>query len=200
MVYRVASLILGLIIGFYWGRVIRMARKARKRTGRAANFFPPEPIGRVLRILWIPVVVIWIVHPFVTAHAILHWLILTPLWHSPWIACPAVVIAFACLWLSQICWRTMGKNWRMGIDPVERTSLVSEGPYAYVRHPIYALSQAMMLATVIAIPSPLMIAAGAFHIALLQWEARREESHMTTVHGQTYLDYCARVRRFLPLR
>ena len=30
-------------------------------------------------------------------------------------------------------------------------------------------------------------------------EARREEAHLTLLHGQPYLDYCAQVRRFLPL-
>jgi protein-S-isoprenylcysteine O-methyltransferase Ste14 len=199
MAYRVCTFILGLIIAAYWGRVVRMARKARQRTGRAANFFPPEPVGRLLRVLWIPVVIIWVVHPFITSLVQPRWIILRPLWSNLWIACPAVVIAFACFGASRVCWRTMGKNWRMGIDPSERNTLVVAGPFAYVRHPIYALSQAMMLASVAAIPSPLMIGAGLMHVLLLQWEARREESHLVGVHGQAYLDYCARVRRFVPV-
>jgi protein-S-isoprenylcysteine O-methyltransferase Ste14 len=92
----------------------------------------------------------------------------------------------------------MGKNWRMGIDPAEKNPLLVAGPFACVRHPIYALSQAMMLATLVAIPSPLMLAAGTCHLSLIQWEARREESHLKQVHGQPYADYCARVRRFVP--
>ena len=45
MAYRLAAVSMGLIIGAYWARVARMARKARRNTGRAANFLPPEPIG-----------------------------------------------------------------------------------------------------------------------------------------------------------
>ena len=60
MAYRLAALALGLLVGAYWLRVIRMARKARKKTGRAANFLPPEMVGRVLRVVWIPVVVGWV--------------------------------------------------------------------------------------------------------------------------------------------
>jgi protein-S-isoprenylcysteine O-methyltransferase Ste14 len=88
----------------------------------------------------------------------------------------------------------------MGIDPAERTSLVVAGPFAYVRHPIYALSQLMMLASVVAVPSYVMIAVGVMHIVLLQWEVRREEAHMLQVHGAAYTDYCARVGRFIPHR
>lgn len=198
MSYRILLLLLGLIVAGYWARVVRMARKARKTTGRAANFLPPEPVGRVLRILWVPVVIVWVAHPFVTALAAPRARIVNPLWASPWIAGPAVLAAAACFWASRICWRAMGKNWRMGIDPAERTALVVGGPFAYVRHPIYALSQAMMLASAIALPSPLMLGAALLHVLLLQWEARREEGHMLRQHGDDYSAYCARVRRFVP--
>jgi len=198
MSYRVSAFILGLIIGGYWLRVLRMARKAKRTRGRAANFLPPEPVGRILRVLWIPIVLVWIVHPFVTslAHPVRGRF--TPLIASGWLAWPAVALAGLCFWLTRICWRTMGKSWRMGIDPTERTALVIAGPYRYVRHPIYALSQLMMLASAAAIPSPLMIAAALLHVLLLQWEARREEAHLISVHGQDYRQYCTRIGRFIP--
>jgi protein-S-isoprenylcysteine O-methyltransferase Ste14 len=199
MAYRLAAVSMGLIIGAYWARVARMARKARRNTGRAANFLPPEPIGRFLRLIWIPIVVIWIVHPFLTAAARPSWTILRPLYRRASIAWPMAAIVLACFLATRACWKFMGKSWRMGIDPSEKTTLILDGPWARVRHPIYALSQAMMLATIIAIPSPLLIAAGLLHLTLLQWEARREEAHLKAVHGQPYVDYCARVRRFLPL-
>jgi protein-S-isoprenylcysteine O-methyltransferase Ste14 len=92
----------------------------------------------------------------------------------------------------------MGRQWRMGIDPTERSKLISAGPYAYVRHPIYAISQAMMVATVCALPSPLLIAAGAVHLILIQWEARREESYLLNMDRASYEAYCLRVGRFIP--
>jgi protein-S-isoprenylcysteine O-methyltransferase Ste14 len=199
MMYRIPILILGLIVSAYWGRVLRMARKARQKTGRAANFLPPEPVGRMLRILWVPVVLVWVTHPFVTALSSGSIRLLRPFIASPWVAWPAVALVAVCFQASRVCWRTMGKNWRMGIDPSERTALVVGGAFAYVRHPIYALSQAMMLASVIDIPSPLMIAAGLSHVLLLQWEARREEGHLRLVHGEEYRRYCAQVSRFFPL-
>jgi protein-S-isoprenylcysteine O-methyltransferase Ste14 len=198
MAYRLAVVVIGTVVGAYWLRVLRMARKARKKNGRAAHFLPPEPVGRLLRLIWIPVVVVWITHPFFTAATRSAPLVARPLFGSAWIAWPAALATAACFWASRICWKTMGKNWRMGIDPTEQNALVLGGPYAYVRHPIYALSQAMMLATAIALPSPLMIAAGLTHVLLLQWEARREEGHLRGVHGSRYADYCQVAGRFIP--
>jgi protein-S-isoprenylcysteine O-methyltransferase Ste14 len=198
MAYRLAALVIGLIVGAYWARVARMARKARRRTGRAANFLPPEKLGLALRLIWAPVVVIWIGQPFVTAIGRPNWRILQPLNHSAYLAWPAAAVVIACFQATRACWKFMGKNWRMGIDPTEKNPLLIEGPFARVRHPIYALSQVMMLATVAAIPSPLMLLAGLAHLVLVRWEARREEAHLGQVHGQRYRDYCARVRRFVP--
>jgi protein-S-isoprenylcysteine O-methyltransferase Ste14 len=193
-------LIAGIVVLIYWGRVARMAWKQRRRSGRAANFLPPEPLGKVLRLVWIPAVIVWIVHPFVTA-----WLAeppapLRPLFYSPWLAWPAAALAVVALALTLLCWRRMGKSWRMGIDPAEKTQLVLSGPYRLVRHPIYALSSLLMLCTLLIVPSPLMLAAGAVHLLLLQWEARREERHLLGQHGDAYARYCARVGRFVPIR
>jgi protein-S-isoprenylcysteine O-methyltransferase Ste14 len=189
-----------MIVGGYWLRVLRMARKARKKTGRAANFLPTETIGRVLRIVWVPIIMIWVSQPFVTGLIQPRRGPLAPLVRSAWIAWVMVLVAGVCFWLSRVCWKAMGRSWRMGIDPAERTSLVLSGPYQYVRHPIYALSQLMMLATMTATPSPLMLVAGVFHLVLMQWEARREERHMLQTHGDAYSNYCSRVSRFLPLK
>jgi len=178
---------------------MRMAYKARVK-GRASNLIPPEPIGRILRLIWTPLILIWVSQPFISALA--HdpprpWRLL---YYDLRIAWPAVVIVAICFAVTRVCWKRMGAGWRMGIDPGEQTVLVATGPFAYVRHPIYALSQAMMLATVAAVPSPLMIAAALLHLALLQWESRREEAHLLRVQPEQYARYRSQVGRFLPKR
>jgi protein-S-isoprenylcysteine O-methyltransferase Ste14 len=55
-----------------------------------------------------------------------------------------------------------------------------------------------MAATVIAIPSPLMILTGLIHLSLLQWEARREEQYLLHAHGPLYGEYLKHVGRFMP--
>ncbi len=182
----------------YWWRVVRMASKARRRTGRAANFIPAEPVGRAIRLVWQPVVWAWVGLPLAAAFAGRLPAGLRPVYHQPavrWAAAAAVAAGFVA---TRACWRRMGKSWRMGIDPGERTALVVTGPFARVRHPIYALSSLMMAATVVAVPSPAMAAVAAVHLLLLRWEARREERHLSAVHGAAYDRYLADVGRFLP--
>lgn len=192
------ALLLGFILAAYWARVVRLAIKARRRTGKAANFLPPEPLGRVLRILWYPVVVAWIAHAFYSAFTTFPPTLLRPLYHQPIVASLAVLIAALALAATLVCWKKMGKSWRMGIDPAEKTGLIVTGPYAYVRHPIYALSALLMLASVLCLPTPLMVALAVIHITFLGWEARREERHLVTVHGGEYANYCASTGRFFP--
>jgi protein-S-isoprenylcysteine O-methyltransferase Ste14 len=195
----VAPLLLGTIMAAYWGRVMRMAYKAKIK-GRASNLIPPEPIGKFLRLIWTPLILIWVSQPLITAFARRPPRPWQPLYYNPRIAWPAVLIVAVCFTATWVCWKRMGSAWRMGIDPAEKTALIASGPFAYVRHPIYSLSQLMMLATVAAVPSPLMIAAALLHLILLQWESRREEAHLLRVQPEQYARYRQQVGRFLPKR
>ena len=192
------ALILGLILATYWSRVIRMVLKQRRQTGRDANFVPPEPLGRAIRIIWYPVVVAWVTHPFVSAYKTRPPTLLAPPVQNNALAIAGLVLAIVALIGSWICWKRMGKSWRMGIDPNESTQLIVTGPYAYVRHPIYALSSLLMIAALLVLPTPLMLVLAVIHLTFLQWEARREERHMLAVNGDRYAAYRARVGRFLP--
>jgi protein-S-isoprenylcysteine O-methyltransferase Ste14 len=175
-----------------------MAWKMRCKTGRAANFIPTEPLGKILRIIWQPIVWAWIALPFFAAFKAPSHAPDYPLYQSQFAQWIGVFLAIFSLLATRACWKRMGKSWRMGIDPSEKTALVFTGPYAYVRHPIYALSSLLMVATVIVLPTPLMIAVAVIHLLLLQWEARREERHLSHIHGAQYDEYYARVGRFIP--
>lgn len=198
MSLRIPALLLGVILVIYWGRVLQMAARSRKRAGRSANLIPREKLGRALRLFWAPAIIIWVGQPWVTALIRTPSQLLVPLYCNAWIAWAAVAVCAVGLAATWICWKKMGRQWRMGIDPTERSQLISTGPYAYVRHPIYAISQAIMIASICAIPSPLMIAAGAVHLILIQWEALREEKYLLNVDRAAYEAYCLRVGRFIP--
>jgi protein-S-isoprenylcysteine O-methyltransferase Ste14 len=192
--------LISLILTIYWGRVLRLVYKVRRATGRSANFAPPEPVGRLLRIVWYPAVVVWIVHGYLLLiirrpPAVLRPI---PMLQIPAIEWIAVAVAAMALGATLVCWKRMGKSWRMGINPNEKTQLIITGPYAYVLHPIYALSSLLMLATIAAIPSPLMFIVGVVHLVLLQWEAWREEQYLIQLHGAAYEHYRGMVGRFLP--
>ncbi len=195
------SLLVGVLIAAYWARVLRMALRSRRRAGHGANLLPPEPLGRILRFFWFPTVGLWIALPLIAALTTHHrqgFHIVAP-WPIPmtaqWLAVGVAVIAFIG---TLICWRRMGRSWRMGIDPGDTTRLIITGPFAYVRHPIYMLSSVLMLCAVAVAPSILMFIVAAVHIGLLNWEARREEKYLLKLHGVLYAGYMAHTGRFLP--
>jgi protein-S-isoprenylcysteine O-methyltransferase Ste14 len=200
MLHSLPHLIAALIVTAYWARAMRLAYKFKKQTGNAANFTPPEDLGRKIRILWRPLVLLWIAHFFINALTSQPKLpfLLRPLAQNQILSWIAVAILAAGLAATLICWKRMGKSWRMGINPNEKTQLIVSGPYAYIRHPIYAIQSLMLLASAALLPSPLMLISCLLMITFLQWEARREEKYLVIHHGQGYIDYCRQTGGFVP--
>ncbi|HYE17219.1 MAG TPA: isoprenylcysteine carboxylmethyltransferase family protein [Tepidisphaeraceae bacterium] len=195
------SVIVGAILLVYWVKVLQLVVRTRRTVGRAANIVPPEPLGRALRIVWGPAVVLWIFLPLLVPFVLDPPAGLRPIWNvygNGIVGWTMVAIALAALTITWVCWIKMGTSWRMGIDPNEKTRLVFTGPYSRVRHPIYGLSQVLGVVAVVVMPSPVMIAVGALHVFLMQWESRREEKFLVALHGPVYADYIRQTGRFIP--
>jgi protein-S-isoprenylcysteine O-methyltransferase Ste14 len=193
------ALLVGIILLGYWIRVILLVRSTKRDAGHHANFIPEEKLGRVIRVVWIPVVTLWVFLPLLAGFGLFsNFFPLRPLFYHPAVAWAAVTVAFIAFVLTWICWQNMGKSWRMGIDPKEKTQLVLSGPFSYVRHPIYGLSQLLMLMTAVIVPSPLVLLVGVLHILFMQWEVRREDVYLVTAHGEAYRRYQQDVGRFFP--
>lgn len=93
----------------------------------------------------------------------------------------------------------MGDSWRVGVDPGERTDLVTSGPFKLVRNPIYSAMLPTVFGLVLMVPSALAIAAFLTLLVGLELQVRRvEEPHLREVHGEEYISYAARVGRFVP--
>lgn len=93
----------------------------------------------------------------------------------------------------------MGASWRIGVDPSERTALVTSGPFALVRNPIFAAMLPTALGLVLMVPSVVAITGLVALIASLELQVRIvEEPYLRSVHGDTYDNYAGRVGRFVP--
>jgi protein-S-isoprenylcysteine O-methyltransferase Ste14 len=93
----------------------------------------------------------------------------------------------------------MGDSWRVGVDPDERTDLVTSGPFKLVRNPIYSAMLPTVFGLVLMVPSPLAIAAIVTLFVGLELQVRLvEEPYLLRAHGETYLDYGSKVGRFVP--
>jgi protein-S-isoprenylcysteine O-methyltransferase Ste14 len=93
----------------------------------------------------------------------------------------------------------MGDSWRVGVDPEERTDLVTDGPFGLVRNPIYSAMLPTVLGLVLMVPSVLAVAAICTLFAGLELQVRVvEEPYLLKAHGEEYASYAARVGRFVP--
>lgn len=94
----------------------------------------------------------------------------------------------------------MGASWRIGVDPSEKTDLVTDGPFSVVRNPIFAGMIPASLGIALLVPNVVAVAAVVLLLAALQIQTRLvEEPYLIEVHGKRYRDYAGRVGRFLPL-
>ena len=93
----------------------------------------------------------------------------------------------------------MGRSWRVGVDPSERTSLVTGGPFALVRNPIYTAIFPFFIGIALLVGNAVALLAFACAIVALELQTRVvEEPHLLRTHGDDYAGYAARVGRFVP--
>ena len=91
----------------------------------------------------------------------------------------------------------LGSNWGMPMTLRENPELVTGGPYAFVRHPIYTGIIFAMLGTALTVGSwwffVVLIAFGYFAMS-----ARQEERDMLERFPQSYPAYMTRTKRLVP--
>jgi protein-S-isoprenylcysteine O-methyltransferase Ste14 len=91
----------------------------------------------------------------------------------------------------------MGASWRIGIDD-RPTALVTGGPFAIARNPIFS-GMLLALAGVVAVsPAPATVLGWLSVTQLIALQVRLEEQHLRRLHPRAYGDYAARVGRFMP--
>jgi protein-S-isoprenylcysteine O-methyltransferase Ste14 len=186
----------------YWCVVGVLIVSIHRKTGTLAGAVPEQRLEQRMWIVWIPLVIAWAVLPYLAAtrsHPLLavpELARLDPAFSA--LRWGAAACAVLCLVATIDCWRRMGKNWRMAVTPHERTELVTTGLYAYLRHPIYALSILLMLCSAAIVATVPMLAVAAIHVALMVLKALNEERFLLATHGDAYRRYSRRTGRFFP--
>ena len=110
-----------------------------------------------------------------------------------------IALAAASGWLIQSAVRTLGRQWAVRARLVEDHKLVTEGPYAHIRNPIYTGMLGMLIATGLATEHwiAMPIAAVIFWIGLVI-RVRTEEKLLRAAFGQEFDDYAKRVPAVVP--
>jgi protein-S-isoprenylcysteine O-methyltransferase Ste14 len=93
----------------------------------------------------------------------------------------------------------MGASWRVGVDPDERTTLVTTGVFGAVRNPVFSAMVAAQAGITLMVPTWVSVLALGALVAAVQLQVRSvEEPYLRTVHGPAYATYAAHAGRFLP--
>lgn len=186
----------------YWIGVGAMIVRVRRKTKRTVGLVPEQRLERLMWLVWVPLVAAWIYVPWATfargtAFAAAPLFAMTDPFYGVlrWIAAFVAVLALAG---TIRCWLRMGDDWRMDVGLDGQGTLITDGPFARIRHPIYALSILLMLCTLVIVPTAPMLVIAAVHIALMNMKARNEERHLLAVHGDAYARYLQRTGRFFP--
>lgn len=183
----------------YWGGVFIQARRIRKRIGRSPNLKPRGAKERLLWAGWLLVVIAWIGQPLLAGrNPSLPGLQLGESMLMPASLITGIALTvggyIATLW----CYRIMGNAWRIGINRQEKNQLVTEGPYRWIRHPIYAFQAVMLAGGILLLPTLCSLAILLIHLVCVLAKARDEETYLLTVHGEAYRNYLSRTGRLLP--
>jgi protein-S-isoprenylcysteine O-methyltransferase Ste14 len=93
----------------------------------------------------------------------------------------------------------MGTSWRVGVDPRERTALRTEGPFRWVRNPIFSWMILAAAGLALLVPNAASLAGVAALVAAVELQVRRvEEPYLLRSHGAAYAEWAARTGRFVP--
>jgi protein-S-isoprenylcysteine O-methyltransferase Ste14 len=93
----------------------------------------------------------------------------------------------------------MGDAWRIGVDPSQRTRLVTTGLFRRTRNPIFVSTILALSGIVLLVPNVVTLAALVFLVVAVELQVRWvEEPFLLRIHGDAYRAYAERTGRFLP--
>jgi protein-S-isoprenylcysteine O-methyltransferase Ste14 len=173
-----------LVWAVYWFIAARNAKADVRRESFAQRFAHILPLVVAALLLWIPVFPGALGKRFLPA---------TPATFYAGAALVAIGLGLAIH-----ARRVLGRNWSGIVTVKQGHELVREGPYRWVRHPIYTGLLVAFAGSAIARGEWRGIVAVALVFAAFWFKLRREERWMIETFGDRYLGYCDEVRALIP--
>jgi protein-S-isoprenylcysteine O-methyltransferase Ste14 len=110
-----------------------------------------------------------------------------------------VALAAGSVWLVMSAVRTLGRQWAVAARLVEGHKLISDGPYQWVRNPIYTGMFGMLLATGLGVSRWIVIPPAILVFAVgMTIRIRSEEKLLRAAFGEEFEAYARRVPAVLP--
>ena len=145
-----------------------------------------RPLGAVF---WFGLIA-WMINP--------RWLawssVPVPLWLR-WAGVPILLAGSALLvWT----FRSLGKNLTDTVVTRKQHTLVSHGPYRWIRHPLYSSAALLVVALSLIAANWFFFVTGALLLCVLVARTRTEEANLVARFGDSYRQYMERTGRFVP--
>jgi protein-S-isoprenylcysteine O-methyltransferase Ste14 len=174
--------------------LIFLLRKKPKGGGSAVRYDPAARRGMILQA--ISYAMVWYSR---TRRGGSHPIFPMPLAGQILVALLTAAIAAISVWLVLVAVRTLGRQWAVQAQIVEGHRLVLEGPYRWVRNPIYTGMFGMLVATGLAFATwQMLLAAVVVHLVGFFLRVRVEEKLLLAQFGQEFEEYKRRVPVLLP--
>ena len=170
----------------YWAIAAVFARRGLKRSALR------QGIGMRFGLLVMIIVAVALARRFADLRA-LQWAEL----HSVPMAVTGAVLATLGAIVAFAARAAIGRNWGPPATRRTDTELVTTGPYALVRHPIYTGILLMLIGTAVGLIVGWWLVAAAAGIYFFV-SARAEERHMVERFPETYPAYRARTKMLIP--
>jgi protein-S-isoprenylcysteine O-methyltransferase Ste14 len=127
-----------------------------------------------------------------------HWMAWAALPLPRWLRWFGVALGVVAGLLLTWTFRTLGRNLTDTVVTRREHTLVTCGPYRWVRHPFYVSAALAFTADTLATANAFLGATGALLLILLVMRTRTEEANLIARFGDGYRDYMRRTGRFLP--
>ncbi len=115
-----------------------------------------------------------------------------------WFRWLGIVTGILCSFLMYWTLSSLGKNLTDTVVTRAEATLVTHGPYRWVRHPFY-VTTALLMASVTVLAANCLIGAGSLLVlSLLAVRTPKEERMLIERFGQQYRDYMTKTGRFFP--
>jgi len=181
------------LVGLIIGSVIRALYTTRHKRNRIAEGYETALHGLLLFLASLGLIVIPLFYILTPWLDFADYHLLTG---AGWVGVAVFAAALCLLWRSHA---DLGDNWSPHLEIREEHSLVTQGVFRHIRHPMYAahwlwgIAQALLLQNWIA-----GLAMLASFLPLYLWRVRREERMMFEHFGEEYCRYMNQSGRVIP--
>jgi len=132
-------------------------------------------------------------------YSLTHWLVFAD-YHLPtWLGWVGVLLLIVALYLFWRSHHDLKSNWSPSLEIFQAHTLITDGIYSRIRHPMYASQWVWVLAQALLLQNGLAGPLGVLTFAIFYFmRVQGEEKMMLEKFGQTYRDYIQKTGAVIP--